>query len=84
MTVVAAAVEEDEEEDERRGRRATTKTAHRRRGITAEQLEQLKREALERFDRDPALFDKMRTAFEQGWLQVQGVREGAGKDFAAS
>lgn len=65
LPVVAAAVEEDDEEDDDEEEEDDEDSAAVAAGISAEQLEQLKRDALAKFDIISTNFDKMRKAFEK-------------------
>ncbi len=65
LPVVAAAVEEDDEEDDEEEEEDDEDSAAVAAGISAEQLEQLKRDALAKFDIISTNFDKMRKAFEK-------------------
>jgi len=65
-SAVAATVEEDEEEvDEEEEEEEEDTSASGAAGFSAEQLEQLKRDALAKFATIAAQFDKMRKAFEK-------------------
>jgi RNA polymerase primary sigma factor len=66
LAVVAAAVEEDDEEEEEEEEEEEDEGgASGAAGFSAEQLEQLKREALAKFATIQIQFDKMRKAFEK-------------------
>ena len=63
--VVAATVDDDEDEDDEEDEEDDDDSAAVAAGISAEQLEQLKRDALAKFDIISNNFDKMRKAFEK-------------------
>ena len=65
IAATASSDDEEEESDEEAGEEEDETTASGAAGFTAEQIEQLKRESLDKFSTISTQFDKMRKAFER-------------------